>query len=286
MTRKPPSGEPFEGVIGRTFYEFHALVAAGQVQDRRAQRGAGGAGRHRLFPPRLLRLDHRDAEHRRPGRRRPALHRLPHHRAVFADPGQPAHRPQPPCRRDAGDLQLRHRLSEHARGHSALGGDRGRDPARQRLRHLRRRQVAPGPDGRMHGRRPVHQLAAAEGLRPLLRLPAGRDRPVLPGTDQRQPFRRPARRTGRRLSRLRGHRRPLGRHDPRPEVAGAGAAVLPLPGLRGDALAAPGAAAPIWTSTAAGSTPAGTWPARSGSRARRPWASFRRKPSSRRATPG
>ncbi len=37
--------------------------------------------------------------------------------------------------------------------------------------------------GRVQRRRPARQLAPAEGLRPLLRLPAGRDRPVLPGAD-------------------------------------------------------------------------------------------------------
>ena len=68
---------------------------------------------------------------------------------------------------------------------------------RARLRHVRRRQVAPRPDARVLGRRPVRQLAAAEGLRPLLRLPAGRDRPVLPRADRRQPPHRPARRVPR-----------------------------------------------------------------------------------------
>ncbi len=103
------------------------------------------------------------------------------------------------------------------------------------------RQVAPRADGRVHGRRTLRQLAAAEGLRPLLRLPAGRDRPVPPGADLRQPLRRSAGDRRRGLPRVRGHRGPLYGDGPRRDLAGPRAAVLPLPGVRGDALAAPGA---------------------------------------------
>ena len=269
MTIRTPAGEAFDGVIGRTFAESkpwwpppkYRTAAPNVVMVVLDDTGFSHLGCYgsTLETPNIDALAAGGA----------ALHRLPHHRPLFAEPRLPADRTQPPCRRHAGDLELRHRLSEHARGPAALGRDPGRDPARQRLRHLRRRQVAPGPDGRVLRRRPVHQLAAAEGLRPLLWLHAGRDRPVLPGTHLRQPLRRPARRSSRRLSPLRGHRRPVGRHDPRPEVAGPRAAVLPLPGLRGHARAAPGAAKPICRSTAAASTTAGTSPAKPGSPARR-----------------
>ena len=57
-------------------------------------------------------------------------------------------------------------------------------------------------------------------------------------------------------------------HGARPDLAGARAAVLPLPGVRRDALAAPGAAKLSARSIAAASTPAGTWRARNGSRGR------------------
>ena len=53
----------------------------------------------------------------------------------------------------------------------ARGGDPGAAAAVQRLQHLRGRQVAPGPDRRDIGGRALPQLAAAEGLRALLRIP-------------------------------------------------------------------------------------------------------------------
>ncbi len=57
---------------------------------RCAQRRAHRARRRRLRPARLLRLRHRHACHRRPGRRGRSAGQLPHHRAVLA-------RPAPAC---------------------------------------------------------------------------------------------------------------------------------------------------------------------------------------------
>ena len=68
------------------------MVAADPRTARgRAQRRGRAARRRRLRAVRLLRLRHRHADLRPPRRRRPALRELPHHRAVLADPGLPAH---------------------------------------------------------------------------------------------------------------------------------------------------------------------------------------------------
>ena len=115
----------------------------------------------------------------RPARRgRTPLHQLPRDPAVLADPGRAAHRAEPPHRRDAVDLQLRHRLPPHARLDHPPRRDRGRGPPRPGLRHLRARQVAPLLDGERLGRRALRPVALPARLRPLLRVPRGRDRPV------------------------------------------------------------------------------------------------------------
>ena len=58
-----------------------------------------------------------------------------------------------------------------------------------RLRHLRRRQVAPHPGRTDGGGEPQGQVAARSGLRPLLRIHGRRDRPVPPRPRLRQPAR-------------------------------------------------------------------------------------------------
>ena len=111
-----------------------------------------------------------------------------------------------------------------------------------RLRHLRRRQVAPGADGGVLGGGPPHQLAAAEGLRPLLRVPPGRDRPVPPRADERQRPHRPAglpRTTATTCPRT-SSTRPTGWIGDLQSVP-ARPAVLPLPRLRRHPRPAPGA---------------------------------------------
>ena len=148
----------------------------------------------------------------------------------------------------------------HLRGHiSEPRGDDGRGAPRRGLRDLRGRQVAPLPDGGRLGRRPVRPVAVPAGLRPLLRLPRRRDRPVLPRPHLRQPPGRRRPRTadeGYHLSEDlvdKTHRvRPrLDVDPPRPPV-------LHLPRLRRHPRAAPGAARVPRPSTAAASTTAGT----------------------------
>ena len=91
-----------------------------RAAGRRAQRAARRARRRRLRPARLLRLRHRHPDPRPPGRRRAALLELPHHRAVLADPGLRAHRPQPPRRRHGPHRRPGHRLPRLRRPHPAL----------------------------------------------------------------------------------------------------------------------------------------------------------------------
>ena len=223
---------------------FGALVAAGAHAPRgRAQRGPRRARRRRLRPAGLLRLRHRHPDHRRPGRRRRPPGQLPHHGPVLAHPGLPADRAQPPPQRHGPGGRP---------GHRAIPGYWGKPPKEngflseilrdQRLRHLRRGEVAPHPRGRdPHGGVPGH-LAAGPGLRPLVRLPR-RARPTSSSppsttttTRSGRPHRRgrlpPERRPGRPGHRVRG--RPAGRRR-RP-------AVLPLLRHRGLPLAPPGPA--------------------------------------------
>ena len=172
---------------------------------------------------------------------RPALHQLPHHRAVLADARGAADRPQPSLGRHARARQLEHRLSElHRHGDEERRHHR-RDAAADRLLHLRRRQVAPDADGADLARRPVRPVAAGARVRPLLRLPRGRDRPVASGPHLRQPSDQAAEDAGAGLSPERGPGRPGDRHGARQKVAVAGKAVLPLSRVRRHACAASGA---------------------------------------------
>ena len=153
-------------------------------------------------PLRLLRLRHRHPEHRPLAAEGAPLHQLPHHPAVLADAGVPAHRAQPPRGRHAVDRQLRAPASpaparphHEPRRHPGRGAaaTRATPPSRVGKWHL-------APDGR-DARRPVRSTSGrcGRGLRPLLRLPRRRDRPVPPRARVRQPPDRSAahaRRTG------------------------------------------------------------------------------------------
>ena len=194
---------------------LRALVAAPAAGRRRqdAERGDHPLRRHRVRSPRLLRLDDRDAEHRRDGGRRAALQQLPHHRDLLADARLFADRAEPPLGRAEHDRQLRQRLPEHAGRADEACDDARRDPARAGLWHLLRRQVAPRAVGADLGSRSGRRLAAAARVRSVLRVPRRGDAPVLPRADVRQPSRRAAgasrgrlprqRRSGRSLDRLR-----------------------------------------------------------------------------------
>ena len=90
----------------------------------------------------------------RPSRRgRPALHPLPHHRPVLADPAGAAHRPQPPLGGDGRDHRDRHVGTRLQLGAPEEQGAAGRDPEAQRVLHRPVRQVPRGagvgdqPDG-------------------------------------------------------------------------------------------------------------------------------------------
>ena len=93
------------------------------------------------------------------------------------------------------------------------------------------RQMAPHPNARSLGCRPVRRLAAPAGIRPVLRIHAGRDRPVPPGALRRQPpSRRPPNPRG-GLPRHRRPSRPRNRPGPDPTHDGSGTPVFSVPGL-------------------------------------------------------
>ncbi len=207
-----------------------AVVArAGSPRRARAERDRDPLRRPRVLPLRLLRVRPPDPQHRPAGRRGDPLQQLPRHAAVLAHAGRPAHRPEPPHRRHAGDLQLQHRVPPHAGPHHRAGDDDGRGAPRGRLRDLHGGQVAPLPDGRGLRGRSLRQLAAPAGLRPLLRLPRRRDRPVHPRPHLRQPPDRPAAHAGGGLPPHRGPGRPDAAVRQRLGVDPTRSAVLHLP---------------------------------------------------------
>ena len=143
-----------------------------------------------------------------------ALQPLPRHRALLADPGGAADRPQQP----RGRLRLGRRVLDRV---PRLHGVRPRrlraapeDPARQRLQHLRVRQVAPDARRPAGPRRAVQPLAGRLGLRLLLRLPRRRLGAVGPVPDREPEDHRHARRLRRRGGPLLPARR-HGRQDDR-----------------------------------------------------------------------
>ncbi len=187
------------------------VAAAARAPGGSAEHRCRGARRCRLRPARLLRLGHRDANVRRPGRPGRAARELPHHLAVLADPRVPADRPEPSPQRHGAGRRAGRRVPRLLG--QAAAGERlpVRDPARQRLRDLCRGQVAPVPRERdQHGSLACH-LAAGPRVRPLVRLSRRRDTPVRPRALSRQP-RGPAARVHRgRLPPDRGSGRPRDR---------------------------------------------------------------------------
>ena len=232
----------FEGVIGRTYDDSEGWwpplpVGAGGRPQRRDR----AARRRGLRAARLLRLRHRHAVLRPARRRGPPLLELPHHRAVLADAGLPAHRPQPPQQRHGAHRRARGRLPRLQRDDPARERLPVRDPPAQRLRHLRGRQVAPHAGVGDDDGQPAGQVAARSGLRALLRLHGRRDRPVPPGARVRQPLRRAAAHAGGGLPPHRGPRRPGDPLHEGPARHRARQAVLPLVHARRVPRAAPGA---------------------------------------------
>ena len=78
---------------------------------RRAERRADRPRRRRLRPAWVLRVRHRDAGDRRPGRRGRPADQFPHHRAVLTHPGLPPHGEEPPPQRHGPRGRPRHRVS-------------------------------------------------------------------------------------------------------------------------------------------------------------------------------
>ena len=180
MTQQTPSGEPFEGRIGRTIAESTPWWPAPRLKAGApnvvlvvlddtgfAHLGCYGST---IETPNIDALAAGGA----------ALHRLPHHRALLADPRLPA-RP--------GATTTRSACGRSPTSTPAFRTCAARCRRRRRRwpEILRENGYATFAAGKWHlapmaectAAGPLRQLAAAEGLRPLLRLPAGRDRPVL-----------------------------------------------------------------------------------------------------------
>ena len=154
------------------------------------------------------------------------LQPVAHHGAVLADALVHAHRPQPPPERHGLHRRGRDRLPGLERPPAQGVRHRRPGPARQRLEHLLGRQ---GPlRARRGGQpgRPEVQLAAAAGLRPLLRLHRRRDQPVVSDAGRGQPLDRPAVHARGGLPPVQGPRRPGAADDPRQPVLLAVAAVV------------------------------------------------------------
>ena len=204
------------------------------------ERPRGAHRRLRVRGVQRLRRADPDADLRPAGRRRAALHPLPHDRSVLAHQGRPPLRPQPPLGghgrhhrdRDVGaGLQLA--APEHVR-------PAGRDPQAQRLRDRAVRQVPRGPGVADQPDGAVRQLAQRRRrVRALLRVHRWRDQPVRPGDLPRHDTGRAGPHPGGGLPLHRGHDRPRHRLGPAAEGPDAGQAVLRLLRPRRDPRPAP-----------------------------------------------
>ena len=282
----------FEGTIGRTLAESDAVVRrAAAPGRRRAERRGHPPRRHRLRPVRVLRLRHRHAEHRRASPPS-GLQFTNFHVTPLCSPTRAvaAHRPSTSTRSACASLvELPHRLPEPCSATSRTTPP----PSAEVLRDegyatFCARQVAPRADG-ARARPPARSTSGRwpARLRPLLRIPRGRDRPVPPRARLRQPPDRPAGRSRRRLPPQRGPGRPGAaddRHDS--EVVRPDRPFFTYLAVRRHPRAAPGAGRATWRSTA-GAFDEGwdvvreRWFARQLELGRRPAPA----PSSRRATP-
>ena len=209
-----------------------AAAAAGGC----AERADRPARRRRLRRLERLRRSVRDAHGRAPGRRRTPVQPLPHDRSLLAYSPGPAHRAQPPLRRDG-----RHHGDRHVRAGLQLDPAEHRRPARgdaqaERLLDGAVRQVPRGSSLGDEPTRAVRRMAQrGRRVRALLRLHRRRDEPVRAGDLRRDGAggARPLPRGG--LPLHRGHDGPGDRLDPTAEGADAGQAVLRLLRPRRDA---------------------------------------------------
>ena len=159
---------------------------------RRAERADRALRRHR--PRRLgaVRRPDRDADAEAAGGRRAALLAVAHDRAVLADALVLPDRPQPPPERHGLHHRGLDRLPRRQRAHPAGVRDAGRGDAAGRLEHVLARQEPQRPGRGPPRRRHEGELAAAPGLRSLLRLPRRRDQPVVSRPRRGQPPHRAA----------------------------------------------------------------------------------------------
>ena len=237
--------DEFRGRIGRTVADSEAWFdEPPHPGDGGAERRRGAARRHRLRPARLLRVRHRHARTSTPWPPAGCSSRTStSRRCARPTRAVAAHRPGAPRGRHAGAC----RTSAPA---SPTSSATSRTTPPPWPRCCTTTGYATFCVGKWH-LAPMEQCSAAgpfdqwplgPGLRPLLRLPRGRDRPVPPRAGGRQPPGRPAGRSRRRLPPVRGPGRPgaadgrrLRRRAPRP-------ALLRLPRLRRHPRAPPGAA--------------------------------------------
>ena len=170
----------------------------GRVPSRPGARGSAerprrALRRHGLRRLVALRRADRDADHGAPGRQRPHLRAVAHHRAVLADPLRVPHRPQPPPERLRLDLRDLDRLPGLQLAHPARERVDGDRPARRRLEHVLGRQEPQHPGRRVDDGLVEEGLAARPRLRPLLRLHRRRDQPVVSRPRRGQPLHRASR---------------------------------------------------------------------------------------------
>ena len=172
--------------------------------------------RHRPGRVVALRRRHQHADAPEAGRSRPALFAVAHDGAVLADALHAPDRTQPSPERHGGDHRGREWIPRRERAHPAGVRDDAADPPGQRLEHLLARQGSQRAGAGHRLGRDAQAVAAAAGLRSLLRLPRRRDQPVVPGPRRRQQVHRPAVQPGRGVSPLQGSGRPGAPHAPRP----------------------------------------------------------------------
>ena len=241
---------------------------AGAPRRAVAERGGRAARRHRLRPARVLRLDDRHAAHRRPRRRRRAVHQLPRHAAVLADAGVAAHRARRSTPWGCGRCRTSAPASPISSATSPIAPRRS--PRCCATRATPRSAPASGTSRRWRTARPPGRSTSGRSV-------AGFDRfyGFLEGeTDQfhpaagvRQPPDRPARRPRGRLPPQRGPRRPAAADDRRQQGRAAGPPVLRLPAVRRHPCARTRRRRRTWRSTGARSTTAGTSSASGGTSA-------------------
>ncbi len=154
------------------------VAARTSATGARAERRHGRPRRRRVRAARVLRLGHRDAEHRPARQERRALRQLPHHRAVLAHPVLPSDRPQPSFERNGARRGSRPGFPRVLRSDPASKRLPLRDPRGERVRLGRGGQVAPHTRGRDARGRAARELAGRARLPALVRVPWWRDPPV------------------------------------------------------------------------------------------------------------